>query len=157
MTFPSCCKVLREISIVLLEVDVVNMALQAMRHKIVQAITPHASCINEQQTQHCHHSCPYLQVTRPTSAAAAASTSKASSPKDAKDKGGRSSESQEEGTGLEVPPVSTLLEFVAWVVLTGHPVGSKAVEDWSKGRGGYLMDELDQVKEAYIRVQVVCV
>ena len=53
-----------------------------------------------------------------------------------------------------MPPVSTLLEFVAWVVLTGHPVGSKAVEDWSKGRGGYLMDELDQVKEASIRVQV---
>ena len=54
-----------------------------------------------------------------------------------------------------MPPVSTLLEFVAWVVLTGHPVGTKAVEDWGKGRGGYLMDELDQVKEASIRVQVL--
>ena len=56
--------------------------------------------------------------------------------------------------GPEVPPVTTLLEFVAWVVLTGHAVGSKAVEDWSKGRGGYLIDELHQVKEAFVRVQV---
>ena len=54
-----------------------------------------------------------------------------------------------------MPPVSTLLEFVAWVVLTGQPVATKAVDDWSKGRGGYLMDQLDQVKEASIRVQVL--
>jgi len=94
-------------------------------------------------------------VTRLTSAAAV----KASPPKDSKDSKGNKQEasdddadSQEEGP--EVPPVTTLLEFVAWVVLTQHPLGSKAVEDWSKGRGGYLIDELDQVKEAYIRVQV---
>jgi len=94
-------------------------------------------------------------VTRPTSAA----TVKASPPKDSRDSKGDKQEagndeadSQEESP--EVPPVTTLLEFVAWVVLTQHPVGSKAVGDWSKGRGGYLIDELDQVKEAYIRVQV---
>ena len=94
-------------------------------------------------------------MTRLTSAAAV----KASPPKDSKDSKGNKQEasdddadSQEEGP--EVPPVTTLLEFVAWVVLTQHPLGSKAVEDWSKGRGGYLIDELDQVKEAYIRVQV---
>ena len=98
-----------------------------------------------------------IQVTRPTSAAAAAA-SKPSPPKDskdAKDKAGSSPEGKEDGNDPEVPPVSTLLEFVAWVVLTQHPVGTKAVEDWSKGRGGYLMDELDQVKEASIRVQVL--
>ncbi len=94
-------------------------------------------------------------MTRPTSAA----TVKASPPKDSRDSKGDKQEagndeadSQEESP--EVPPVTTLLEFVAWVVLTQHPVGSKAVGDWSKGRGGYLIDELDQVKEAYIRVQV---
>ncbi len=94
-------------------------------------------------------------MTRPTSAA----TVKASPPKDSKgskgdkqEAGNDEADSQEECP--EVPPVTTLLEFVAWVVLTQHPVGSKAVGDWSKGRGGYLIDELDQVKEAYIRVQV---
>lgn len=98
-----------------------------------------------------------LQVTRPTSAASAAS--KPSPPKDSKDTQDRAAGSSpgsqaEEAGGPEVPPVSTLLEFVAWVVLTGHPVGTKAVEDWGKGRGGYLMDELDRVREASIRVQV---
>lgn len=99
-----------------------------------------------------------MQVTRPTSAASAAS--KPSPPKDSKDTQDRAAGSSpgskaEEAAGPEVPPVSTLLEFVAWVVLTGHPVGTKAVEDWGKGRGGYLMDELDRVKEASIRVQVL--
>lgn len=98
-----------------------------------------------------------MQVTRPTSAASSAS--KPSPPKDSKDTqgkaGGSSPGSEAEEAGPEVPPVSTLLEFVAWVVLTGHPVGTKAVEDWSKGRGGYLMDELDRVKEASVRVQVL--
>ena len=94
------------------------------------------------------------QVTRPTSAAAAAAASagKASPPKDGKDD--TPNDSEADPPGPAVPPVTTLLEFVAWVVLTGHAVGSKAVEDWSKGRGGYLIDELHQVKEAFVRVQV---
>ena len=100
-----------------------------------------------------------MQVTRPTSAAAAAAAASKPSPpkdsKDAKDKASSSPEGKEGSNGPEVPPVSTLLEFVAWVVLTQHPLGTKAVEDWSKGRGGYLMDELDQVKEASVRVQVM--
>lgn len=98
-----------------------------------------------------------LQVTRPTSASSAASKpSPSKDSKDAKDKeaGGSSPGSEAEEKGADLPPVTTLLEFVAWVVLTGHPVGTKAVEDWAKRRGGYLMDELDQVKEASIRVQV---
>lgn len=93
----------------------------------------------------------WLQVTRPTSAAAA----QPSLSKDSKaDKQEAVDGLDDADEGPEVPPVSTLLEFVAWVVLTQQPVGSKAVGDWSKGRGGYLIDELDQVKEAYIRVQV---
>jgi len=94
-----------------------------------------------------------VQVTKPTSAAA--TSAKASPPKDSKaDKDAAANGADDEEEGPEVPPVNTLLEFVAWVVLTGHPLGTKAVGDWSKGRGGYLIDELDQVKEASIRVQV---
>ena len=90
-------------------------------------------------------------MTRPSAAAAG----KPSPPKDSKGNKGRAgNEGEEDDDGPEMPPVSTLLEFVAWVVLTGHAVGSKAVGDWGKGRGGYLIDELDQVKEASIRVQV---
>lgn len=104
--------------------------------------------------------CPCrLQVTRPTSAASAASKpSPSKDSKDAKDKAGGASSpgSEAEDKGADLPPATTLLEFVAWVVLTGHPLGTKAVEDWGKRRGGYLMDELDQVKEASIRVQVQC-
>ena len=93
----------------------------------------------------------WLQVTRPMSAAAAPPSVSKDSKADKQEANNGVTGTDE---GPEVPPVSTLLEFIAWVVLTQQPVGSKAVGDWIKGRGGYLIDELDQVKEAYIRVQV---
>ena len=63
-------------------------------------------------------------------------------------------EDADKQAGPGVPPVGTLLEFVAWVVQTGQALSPKALEDWSKGRGGYLIDELSCVREASIRVQV---
>lgn len=70
--------------------------------------------------------------------------------------GGRKQDAKaaEQPAGPELPPVTTLLEFVAWVVQTGQALSPKALEDWSKGRGGYLNDELSAVREAYTRVQV---
>ncbi len=53
-----------------------------------------------------------------------------------------------------LPAVATLLDFVAWVVLSGLPAHSARLGCWVKGRGGYLADELGQVHKASIRVQV---
>ena len=91
-------------------------------------------------------------MTRPTSAPGAAA--KASPSENSKAGQETVEKASDGGDGPEVPPVTTLLEFVAWVVLTGQALCSKAVGEWSKGRGAYLLDELDQVKEASIRVQV---
>lgn len=49
--------------------------------------------------------------------------------------------------------VTTLLEFVAWVVFTELPASARCA-GWFKGRGGYLADQLDAVREASVRVQV---
>ena len=43
--------------------------------------------------------------------------SKNGSPEEAQDQDGQ----EEQESGPEAPPVGTLLDFVAWVVLTGHP------------------------------------
>jgi hypothetical protein len=48
--------------------------------------------------------------------------------------------------------VATLLEFVAWVVFCEVPASARSA-NWFKGRGGYLADQLDAVREASIRVQ----
>ena len=58
------------------------------------------------------------------------------------------------GAGVQkVPEVATLLDFVAWVVLAEVPATARSA-NWFKGRGGYLADQLDAVREASIRVQV---
>jgi hypothetical protein len=51
-----------------------------------------------------------------------------------------------------IPDVATLLEFVAWVVFCEVPASARSA-NWFKGRGGYLADQLDAVREASIRVQ----
>ena len=53
-----------------------------------------------------------------------------------------------------VPEVATLLEFVAWVVLCDVPATARSA-NWFKGRGGFLADQLDAVREASIRIQVL--
>lgn len=70
------------------------------------------------------------------------------------DDGSPSTDATEAPAGPKLPPITTLLEFVAWVVQTGQALSPKALEDWSKGRGGYLIDELSAVREAFTRVQV---
>lgn len=52
-----------------------------------------------------------------------------------------------------IPQVVSLLEFVAWVVLGGVPASVRSA-NWFKGRGGFLADQLDAVREASIRIQV---
>ena len=49
-------------------------------------------------------------------------------------------------------PVATLLEFVAWVVFCEVPASARSA-NWFKGRGGFLADQLDAVREASMRVQ----
>ena len=95
--------------------------------------------------------CLHIQVTK-----SAASVNALTSPRNSKDDGTADQGNDEatEQPGPQVPPVSTLLEFVAWVVQTGQALNAKALEDWSKGRGGYLIDELSCVREASVRVQV---
>lgn len=51
-----------------------------------------------------------------------------------------------------IPEVATLLEFVAWVVFCEVPASARSA-NWFKGRGGYLADQLDAVRDASIRVQ----
>lgn len=51
-----------------------------------------------------------------------------------------------------IPEVATLLEFVAWVVFCEVPASARSA-NWFKGRGGFLADQLDAVREASIRVQ----
>jgi hypothetical protein len=51
------------------------------------------------------------------------------------------------------PAVTTLLDFVAWLVFTGVPASARSA-NWFKGRGGYLADQLLAVREASVRVQV---
>ncbi len=55
--------------------------------------------------------------------------------------------------GLSTTEVATLLEFVAWVVLCDVPATARSA-NWFKGRGGFLADQLDAVREASIRIQV---
>ena len=52
------------------------------------------------------------------------------------------------------PAVTTLLEFVAWLVFTEVPASARSA-NWFKGRGGYLADQLIAVREASVRVQVI--
>ncbi len=54
---------------------------------------------------------------------------------------------------MTVPEVATLLEFVAWVVLCDVPATARSA-NWFKGRGGFLADQLDAVREASVRIQV---
>ena len=51
-----------------------------------------------------------------------------------------------------IPEVATLLEFVAWVVFCEVPASARSA-NWFKGRGGFLADQLDAVREASMRVQ----
>ena len=51
-----------------------------------------------------------------------------------------------------IPEVATLLDFVAWVVFCEVPASARSA-NWFKGRGGFLADQLDAVREAAIRVQ----
>lgn len=53
-----------------------------------------------------------------------------------------------------LPAVSTLLDFVAWVVLGGLPTRASRLAGWAKGRGGFLADELGHVHKASVRMQV---
>lgn len=52
-----------------------------------------------------------------------------------------------------LPAVTTLLDFVAWVVLSGLPPHASRLAGWAQGRGGFLADELSQVHKAAVRVQ----
>ena len=54
---------------------------------------------------------------------------------------------------LPLPAVTTLLDFVAWVVLSGLPPYASRLGGWVKGRGGFLADELNQVHKAAVCVQ----
>ena len=53
---------------------------------------------------------------------------------------------------LTIPEVATLLEFVAWVVFCEVPPSARSA-NWFKGRGGFLADQLEAVREASIRIQ----
>ena len=53
---------------------------------------------------------------------------------------------------LAIPEVATLLEFVAWVVFCEVPPSARSA-NWFKGRGGFLADQLEAVREASIRIQ----
>lgn len=55
---------------------------------------------------------------------------------------------------VPLPAVSTLLDFVAWVVLGGLPTRASRLAGWAKGRGGFLADELGHVQKASVRMQV---
>jgi hypothetical protein len=66
---------------------------------------------------------------------------------------GNSSPKQPRLALTHVPEVVTLLEFVAWVVLGGVPASVRSA-NWFKGRGGFLADQLDAVREASVRIQV---
>ena len=65
----------------------------------------------------------------------------------------RRSASPRPAAAQTVPEVATLLEFVAWVVLCDVPATARSA-NWFKGRGGFLADQLDAVREASIRIQV---
>ncbi len=65
----------------------------------------------------------------------------------------RSASPRRSSGAVEVPEVATLLEFVAWVVLCDVPATARSA-NWFKGRGGFLADQLDAVREASIRIQV---
>jgi hypothetical protein len=63
---------------------------------------------------------------------------------------------------MEVPPLSNLLEYVAWLVLmlSGEKFNSQLgsngrLLEWTNGRGGFLTDELDAVRDASVRLQVL--
>ena len=53
---------------------------------------------------------------------------------------------------ITIPEVATLLEFVAWVVFCEVPPSARSA-NWFKGRGGFLADQLEAVREASIRIQ----
>lgn len=55
---------------------------------------------------------------------------------------------------VPLPAVSTLLDFVAWVVLGSLPTRASRLAGWAKGRGGFLADELGHVHKASVRMQV---
>lgn len=102
----------------------------------------------------CMKSLLCIQVTKSAAAVNAKVSPRTSKDGAAENGQNADAEDADQQAGPEVPPVSTLLEFVAWVVQTGQALSRKALEDWSKGRGGYLIDELSYVREASIRVQV---
>jgi len=91
-----------------------------------------------------------IQVAKVVAKPASASTSPAS----------KKAEQADEGP--EVPPLSNLLEFVAWLVLllSGEEFNSQdgsngRLLDWTNGRGGFLSDEMDAVRDASVRLQVL--
>lgn len=62
-----------------------------------------------------------------------------------------------------MPPLSNLLEFVAWMMLQlsaeqlESDKGSKGrLLDWSNGRGGFLGDQMSALHDASVKLQVIC-
>lgn len=68
-------------------------------------------------------------------------------------------EASPEGDKDDVPPLGTLLEFIAWLALQWlesqtEGLRSKSSGLWASGRGGFLADEINAVQDASIRLQV---
>lgn len=66
------------------------------------------------------------------------------------------------GPKPDAPPITTLLEFIAWLALqwTGEDSSEGVLKSrgsgfgWVNGRGGFLADEMESVQDASIRLQV---
>lgn len=65
--------------------------------------------------------------------------------------------------GLEVPPLSNLLEFVAWMVLQlsaeqfEEEDAKERLLHWMHAQGGFLSDEMGALRQASLKLQVLAI